>query len=376
MPPRRLTKGFEEEVYTGTWQGDVIGLSHRVAAALPGFTTEPDTRNVEFTTEPYRDYEVLLSHLMTKRCQLRRYLREIGDYTLIPGSTIPLGDVSEFHLSDPDNPYYVFIRDSYGTNVVTASHHVNFGIDDPEALFRVNRVLRSEAAMFLALTATSPFFGGQVTGFHSTRWGLFPKTPRSVPFFADHAEFIRWVEARLGDGTMYNHRHLWTSTRPNGPASPYDLNRIEMRITERIACPCLLVGVAAFLEARVWEVLENPGLDPLVGWSSAELEGMTAANEEAAARQSLDATVTDWSTGRSLRMRDWISGRLAAAEPTAQRHGLVGHLGPIGETVDEGNQAQRWLDLVRKGWSPRKVIVDAVAEAAEIDKAVMGAECA
>ena len=220
MPPRRLTKGIEEEVYTGTWQGDVVGLSHRVAAALPGFTTEPDARNVEFTTDPYRDYEVLLSRLMTKRCQLRRYLREIGEFTLIPGSTIPLGDTREFHLSDPNNPYYVFIRDTYGTNVVTASHHVNVGIEETDALFRAYRVLRSEASMFLALTAASPFLGGETTGFHSSRWGLFPKTPRSVPFFAGHDEFASWVEARLADGTMYNPRHLWIAARPNGHGEP------------------------------------------------------------------------------------------------------------------------------------------------------------
>jgi predicted glutamate--cysteine ligase len=376
MSPKRLTKGFEEEVYTGTWQGDVVGLSHRVSAALPGYTTEPDARNVEFTTEPFRDYEVLLSHLMTKRCQLRRYLREIGNYTLIPGSTIPLGDVSEFHLSDPDNPYYVFIRDTYGTNVVTASHHINFGIEDMEALFRVYRVLRAEASMFLALSATSPFFGDEVTGFHSTRWGLFPKTPKAVPFFADHAEFVRWVEARLADASMYNHRHLWISARPNGVESPYDLNRVEMRITERMACPRLLLAVAALLEARVWEVLETADLDPLRRWSSEELERMALANEGAAARSSLDATVTDWISGRSVGMRDWIRARLQSAEPMVQRHRLGDLLGPIGETVDEGNQAQRWLELVRKGWTPRRVIIDAVAESAEIDKAVMGAECA
>jgi predicted glutamate--cysteine ligase len=354
----------------------VVGLSHRVAAALSGFSTEPDARNVEFTTDPYRDYEVLLSRLMTKRCQLRRYLREIGDYTLVPGSTIPLGDVREFHLSDPHNPYYVFIRDSYGTHVVTASHHVNVGIDDAEALFRVHRVLRLEASMFLALTATSPFLGGEVTGYHSTRWGMFPKTPARVPFFADHDEFTRWVEARLEDGTMYNPRHLWISVRPNGPASPYRLNRVELRINERVACPRLLLAVAALLEGRVWEVLEDPGLDPLRRSSSAELEAIASRNEAAAARDSLDAEATDWTTGRTVPMRAWILGRRAALEPTAARHGLSSYLGPIGETVEEGNAAQRWLDSIRRGWTPRRVIVDAIAEAAEIDKALMGAECA
>jgi predicted glutamate--cysteine ligase len=237
-------------------------------------------------------------------------------------------------------------------------------------------VLRSEASMFLALTAASPFLGGEVTGFHSSRWGLFPKTPRSVPFFADHEEFTGWVEARLADGTMFNPRHLWIATRPNGPASPYHLNRLELRICERTSCPRLLLAVTAFLEARVWEVLEDPDLDPLRRSTSAELEAIASANEAAVSRESLDAEVTDWASGRSLRAREWILDRLERQQATAREHGLTQFLGPIAETAEEGNQAQRWLELVRKGWTPRRVIIDAVAEAAEIDKAVMGAECA
>jgi predicted glutamate--cysteine ligase len=376
MPPRRLTKGFEEEVYTGTWRGDIVGLSHRVSAALPGFTTEPDARNVEFTTDPYRDYEVLLSRFMSKRCCLRRYLREIGDYTLVPGSTLSLGDSREFHISDPDNPYYLYIRDTYGTRVVTASCHINLGIEDRAALFRVYRVMRMEAAMYLALTATSPFLDGEVTGYHSTRWGLFPKTPQSVPFFTSHQEFVEWVEARLADGQMYNPRHLWISARPNGMASPHELSRFELRICERISCPRLLMGVTALLEGRTWQIIEDTDLDPLRERTSGELEAIADANEAAAARQSLDATVIDWATGRELPMRDWIVARLESVEADARRRGFAEHLAAVTETVEEGNVAQRWLELVRKGWTPRRVIQDAIAEAAETDKAVMGAECA
>ena len=54
--PRLLRKGLEEEVYTGTVDGDVVPLSHRIAADLCGFVTEPDSRNVEYTTAPYRSY--------------------------------------------------------------------------------------------------------------------------------------------------------------------------------------------------------------------------------------------------------------------------------------------------------------------------------
>lgn len=374
-PSRRLTKGFEEEVYTGTWDGDIVGLSHQVAADLTGYSTEPDARNVEFTTEPYRDYDALISRLMNKRCRLRRYLRELGDYTLIPGSTLSLGGAGDFQISNPKNPYYVYIRDTYGTDVVTASAHLNVGVEDVGALFRAYRVLRCEAAMFLALTAESPFLNGDVTGFHSTRWHVFPKTPAAVPFFAGHGDFVAWVEKQLAAKVMYNPRHLWTAVRPNGPASPHEINRVEVRICDRISCPRLLSGVIALIEGRVWEVLEDPTIDPLVGRSSGDLRMLTFANEEEAARDSLDAVVVDWRGGERLRMGEWIERRLRELEPTAAAHGLVEHLRSIEERLDSGPPARRWLEKVRRGRKPRSILCEAAEEMAEVDKAVMGAGC-
>ncbi|MEE2778811.1 MAG: glutamate--cysteine ligase [Acidobacteriota bacterium] len=373
---KRLTKGFEEEVYTGTWAGEIIGVSHHVAADLSGYSTEPDSRNVEFTTEPYRDYEALLTRLMNKRCRLRRYLRELGDYTLIPGSTLSLVGAGEFQISDPDNPYYAYIRDTYGTDVVTASCHLNVGVEDSEVLLRAYRVLRCEASMFLALTAESPFLNGEVTGFHSTRWHVFPKTPSSVPLFADHEQFMRWFEGQLETKAMRNPRHLWLSVRPNGPETPRDLNRVEVRICDRIACPRLMQGVIALIEGRVWEVMENPDLDSLADADSADLEALALANEEAAAKDSLDAVVHDWRSGRELRMGTWIEERLKELEPTCELHGLAELLPAVEELLDQGSPAAKWLEQVRRGRSPHHVICEAAEEMAEIDKALMGAECA
>ena len=162
-----LTKGLEEEVYTGTHDGVVVGLSDRLSTEYEGFSTEPDKRNVEFVTEPYRDYEELIDQLLEQRCQLRRYLREMGGYTLVPGGTLSLRGSDEFQLSDPDNPYYRYICDTYGTDVVTASSHLNVGVEEPEALIRAYRVVRCEASMYLAWAASSPFLNGEVTGFQT-----------------------------------------------------------------------------------------------------------------------------------------------------------------------------------------------------------------
>ncbi len=364
-----LLKGLEEEVYTGTPDGHVVGMSHQIAADLPGFATEPDRRNVEYITAPYRDYQLLLDRLMAKRCGLRRYLEDKGGYTLIPGSVIPLDPADEFMISNEENPYYRHIRDTYGTRVVTASTHINVGIDEPEQLLRAYRVLRMEAAIFLALTAASPFRGGEVTGSHSTRWQMFPETPDHVPLFPSHADFIAWMPTQIESGAMYNSRHLWISVRPNGNATPEDLNRLELRICDRISTPQILRSVVALYEARVQQVLREPSLDTLnSGFDEDQLLTWVKANESATAHSSLDATIVDWQTGGEVGMRDFIAGRMEALAPLAAELGLSPDLEPIRERLEQGNLAQRWLREVEAGSTPAEVIQKAIRDLTQIDQ--------
>lgn len=371
-----LTKGLEEEVYTGTPDGQIVGMSDRIAAALSGFLTEPDRRNVEFVTEPYRDYDELIERLMSQRCQLRRFLTELGGYTLIPGATLSLGGADFFQLSDPDNHYYCHIRDTYGTHVVTASSHLNIGVEGRESLLRAYRVIRCEAAMYLAWTAASPFLNGDVTGFHSTRWHIFPKTPKVVPFFRDYAHFVEWVEVRLADGSMRNPRHLWLSVRPNGPASPRELSRLELRICDRVSGPVDLKGMVSLLEARVDSILADETIDPLLQGDDEHWQALAADNEEAAARDSLDAEIREWRSGKTMPMRDWIAAMVDELRPVAHAHGFEDHLLPVLERLESGNTAQRWLEKIRRGETPQHILAEATAEMAEQDKEVMGAECA
>ena len=172
-----LSKGFEIEMYTGTPQGEVVGLSDKIVRALDGFVREPDSRNVEYTTAPFCSYDRLLCALLKPRQRLRAYLQNLGDYTLIPGSTLSLAKSDRFYRSDPNNPYHAYIEQTYGIKVVTASVHINLGISDPELLIKACRLIRVEAPLYLALSASSPFLQGKATGSHSTRWQMFPKTP-------------------------------------------------------------------------------------------------------------------------------------------------------------------------------------------------------
>ena len=73
---------------------------------------------------------------------------------------------------------------------MTASIHINLGITDPELLFAAVRLIRCEAALLLALSASSPFIGGQLSVTTPSVGRQFPLTPEHVPLFIDHRHYI------------------------------------------------------------------------------------------------------------------------------------------------------------------------------------------
>ncbi|MGH7998408.1 MAG: glutamate--cysteine ligase [Brasilonema sp.] len=362
-----LLKGFEIEMYTGTPSGDIVGLSDKIVASLDGFVREPDSRNVEYITAPLRNYDQLLCALLHPRLKLRNFIKQLGDYTLIPGSTLSLGGGERFFRSDPTNPYHDYIEQTYGTKVVTASVHINVGISDPEVLMRACRVIRVEAPLFLALSASSPFLNGKATGYHSTRWSVFPQTPSQVPLFESHAHHIQWVENQLMARTMQNVRHLWVSVRPNGDRRPYDLNRLELRICDLVTDPIALLAITALIEARLIQVINNPDLDPLTQsiFLPDELVSLTYANEAAAATSSLDAQLKHWQDGRSILARDWIAEIYQEVWAIGKQHGFACFLSPLQKILREGNEAQQWLQLHALGLSEKHVLTQAIRATTE-----------
>ena len=214
--------------------------------------------------------------------------------------------------------------------------------------------MRCEAALLLALSASSPFLDDEVTGQHSQRWRQFPLTPEKVPLFLDHSHYIRWVEEQLAEGLMRNERHLWTSVRPNGPRRPYDLNRLELRICDLVTDPAELIAITALLELRLLQLRDAPQqLDPIRSsrLTAEELATLADANDAAAAHQSLDATLHRWQDGSSVTCRAWIEELLDQISPLAQQHNLLSQLRPIDDLLRNGNQAMRWIHAVETGTS-------------------------
>tara|TARA_B100000029_G_scaffold230834_2_gene228347 strand:+ start:1293 stop:2435 length:1143 start_codon:yes stop_codon:yes gene_type:complete len=364
MSRELLLKGFEVELFTGLPTGEHVGVSPEVVSNFSEFVTEPDKRNLEYITDPFRQYGFLKDALLSPRARLREWLSS-RRLTLFPASTLSLGDSQRFERSDLLNSYHNLIEATYGTKVVTTSIHINLGIQDLPLLFSAIRLVRCEAALLLALSASSPFLDGHPTGAHSQRWLQFPLTPQKVPLFSNHDHYVHWIEEQLSTGRMWNERHLWTSVRPNGPSRPYELNRLELRICDCITNCDLLLAITALIELRLFQLFDNPNqLDPLQAsrLSANELANLCDMNDVAAAKNSLNASLSNWVDGEPILCRDWIYKLLEDVMPIAKDMNMTHLFKPIHSVLDHGNQAMQWLHRYSSGQSVEEIVQKSILE--------------
>ena len=361
MDKKKLLKGFEVELFTGT-NHTHVGISNEIEQVFSDFVKEPDNRNVEYITKPSKDYEILSKSLLNPRIRLRKWLKERG-LTIIPSSTLCFEYDNNFQRSDLENSYHEFIEESYGTSIATSSVHINLGIDNLERLFAAIRLVRCEASLYLALSASSPFINGKFSGNHSQRWVQFPKTPVSVPFFENHTEYIDWIEDKINIGIMQNVRHFWSSIRPNGPQRPYKLDRLELRICDFVPDIRLLLAITALLELRVIFLFENIlETDPRIcsKFKMNELSEICDLNELKAAKNSLNAELIDWKNGKKIICSDWIKIMLNQVAPLAEELGMKDQLKPIQKVLREGNQSMQWIKKYNGGETVEEIMKEQI----------------
>jgi len=352
-----LYKGFEVELFTGT-QNNHVGVSNDVEKTFSDFVKEPDNRNVEYITKPEKDYVVSFKNLLEPRVNLRQWLNK-RDLTIIPSSTLCFEHEKKFQRSDKNNAYHQFIQDNYGISIATSSVHINLGIDNLDKLFAAIRLVRCEASLYLAISASSPFLNNKITNNHSQRWIQFPKTPSRVPFFINHNSYIDWIEENISNKKMQNIRHFWSSIRPNGPQRPLILDRLELRICDFVHDINLLLGITAMIELRILNLFENINtLDPMNAsiFSIYELTEICDQNEINAAKDSLNSELIHWPDGKKIICREWIQNLLSELSSTAEKFNMKHLLEPIHRVLEEGNQSMKWINQYKKGLSIEQIM--------------------
>ena len=158
----------------------------------------------------------------------------------IASSTHPFASWSAQQHTDKER-YNVIAHDlqQVGRRLVISGMHVHVGIEDDD--LRID--LLGQAAYFLphllALSTSSPFWQGTLTGLKSYRLSVFDELPRTgVPHqFSSYSEYERTIELLVSAGLIEDATKIWWDLRPSAR-----FPTLEMRITD--ICPLVEDGIA------------------------------------------------------------------------------------------------------------------------------------
>jgi carboxylate-amine ligase len=221
-------------------QEQPAALLAKCQEALPGQVSPEFLRSqIEVGTNVCRSIQEARADLIRLRSTVGRVAGEFG-LAPIAASTHPFAEWSSQQHTDKER-YNVLAQDLQQVvrRLVICGMHVHVGIDDDE--LRID--ILGQAAYFLphllALSTSSPFWQGNVTGLKSYRLAVFDELPRTgIPHqFSSYSEYLRTVELLVSAGLIEDATKLWWDLRLSAR-----FPTLEMRITD--VCPLLEDGIA------------------------------------------------------------------------------------------------------------------------------------
>ncbi len=140
--------------------------------------------------------------------------------------------------------------------------HVHVEIPDPARRIDVMMRMLPYLPLFIALSASSPFWQRRATGLKGYRLAAYDELPRTgLPeLFRTVAEYDAYVDAMVRSGAMQDASHLWWAIRPSLKYPTLELRAPDCctRLDDTIAIAALYRSLARFLYAHPEH---NAGLD-------------------------------------------------------------------------------------------------------------------
>ena len=261
---------------------------------------------------------------------------------LIAASTHPFASWSA-QMPTPQKRYEEFevtYQESVRRLLIGGMHiHASFG--DSEERIRVMTALRRYLPLLHALSTSSPFSGGNLTGFKSYRLNIFSALPRTGlpgPLYSQ-AEYEQLVEDYqrlnfIGDGS-----ELWWDIRP-GNAYP----TVEIRICDTCSRVEDAVCIVALYASLIRMLLRQARAGTLPPEPRTEI---IAENRWLAQRYGVFAFLGDTRDGGRMDIDDYARGLIEQLHEDAHALGCEDELHRISEIIRDGSSADRQVDHFR-----------------------------
>lgn len=322
------------------------------AEGFPHVTGELLTNTVEIVSAPHRRVGDAVDDLTAMVDRVYKVAEPMG-VQLISSGTHPFSQWFGQQVT-PGNARYDTLIDRtrwWGRQMMIWGVHVHVGVDDRDKVLPIIDGLLTYVPHFQALSASSPFWSGETTGYASNRALMFQQLPTAglPPQLTDWAQYEAMVDDMLHTGVIDVHSELRFDIRP----SPR-WGTIEVRTFDGISTASEIGSIGALTQCLVEHLSREldagrtiPTLPP---WFVRE-------NKWRAARYGMDAIIIQNRAGDELLVGDDLRRLIPVLEPVAADLGCLPELHDIMRIVDHGASYQRQLAVARAHHGSLKAVV-------------------
>lgn len=268
---------------------------------------------------------------LLQTCSMAEELAADNDCLLYAASLHPFARTEDQVLTD--NPRYERIMAELqivGRRFISQGFHVHVGMINGDTAIKVCDTIQPYLPLFLALSASSPFFQGKDTGLMSYRTKLFEALPLAGIYeeIGNWQHFVgelrKWQEA----GVIESIKDLWWDARPH----PL-FGTIEIRACDLPTQFNDILGLTALIQCFVATLAESEV--PVTLCSQQFLR----SNKWQAVRYGLDGTFFDplgFLGGGKMNLREAVHSLIHLVQPMVQRFAVQRYMEMLDRILDHG----------------------------------------
>ena len=179
--------------------------------------------------------------------------------------------------------------------------HIHAGFGTAELRIRVMDALLAYLPLMLALSTSSPFHAGRLTGLKSYRQIAVSALPRTglPPAMRSEAEYARIVDAYRGIGAIEDGSELRWDIRPSAAYPTIELRICDIcpRVGDAVAIAALYASLIRWIAHEIEQGTRSPG-PPRAGGSPSAMERSPSCPRRGARRREPSArSRRSWSPG-------------------------------------------------------------------------------
>jgi glutamate---cysteine ligase / carboxylate-amine ligase len=365
-PSRRSTVGLEWELAcVDHSSGELSPTAPTVLEALgttegvyPQVAAELLTNTVEVVSDVHDRVGDAVADLAATIDRVREVVDPLGVELMCAG-THPFSQWFQQDVTPHKERYATLIDRTqwWGRQMMIWGVHVHVGIEDRDKVLPILNGLLTYIPHFQALSASSPYWVGESTGYASNRALMFQQLPTAglPPQFGAWANYEEMVQDMTHTGVIDHFSELRWDIRP----SP-KWGTIEVRVFDGISSVREVAALGALVQCLVEDLSrmldrgeDIPQMQP---WFVRE-------NKWRAARYGMDAIIIQDAAGNEAHVRDDTTRVLERLEPVAADLGCLDELRDVAGILRRGASYQRQQAVAAEhGGSLKAVVAHLVKE--------------